>query len=124
MFEWIVHYFICLHLRILKTHINVILYSCYLDCKYIVPKQVLSCTNLVQNRLTCENVCFLESHHVIKSFQPIERPDPLTNQAETHEQVLKAHLSNELLKDKQGPTVEELGKMFFTTKHRFYPVGQ
>nr|XP_046234973.1 39S ribosomal protein L42, mitochondrial isoform X2 [Scatophagus argus] len=56
--------------------------------------------------------------------QPIERPDPLTNQAETHDQVLKAHLSKEVLKDKEGPTIEELNKMFFTTKHRWYPVGQ
>ncbi|XP_041833683.1 39S ribosomal protein L42, mitochondrial isoform X2 [Melanotaenia boesemani] len=56
--------------------------------------------------------------------QPIERPDPLTTPAETHDQVLKAHLSKEVLKDKEGPTIEELSKMFFTTKHRFYPVGQ
>uniref|UniRef100_A0A8C6KU25 Large ribosomal subunit protein mL42 n=1 Tax=Nothobranchius furzeri TaxID=105023 RepID=A0A8C6KU25_NOTFU len=56
--------------------------------------------------------------------QPIERPDPLTNQAETHDQVLKAHLSKEVLQNKTGPTIEELSKMFFTTKHRFYPFGQ
>ncbi|KAK2858948.1 hypothetical protein Q5P01_003568 [Channa striata] len=56
--------------------------------------------------------------------QPINRPDPLTNPAETHDQVLKAHLSKEVLKDKKGPTREELSKMFFTTKHRWYPVGQ
>uniref|UniRef100_UPI0037E95E5C large ribosomal subunit protein mL42 n=1 Tax=Semicossyphus pulcher TaxID=241346 RepID=UPI0037E95E5C len=55
--------------------------------------------------------------------QPIERPDPLTNPAETHDQVLKAHLSKEILKEK-GPTIEELSKMFYTTKHRWYPVGQ
>ncbi|XP_076006368.1 large ribosomal subunit protein mL42 [Genypterus blacodes] len=55
---------------------------------------------------------------------PIERPDPLTNQAETHDQVLKSHLSKEVLKDKRGPSIEELSKMFFTTKHRWYPVGQ
>lgn len=56
--------------------------------------------------------------------QPIERPDPLANQVETHDQVLKARLSKEVLKDKEGPTIEELSKMFFTTKHRFYPIGQ
>ncbi|XP_047431857.1 39S ribosomal protein L42, mitochondrial [Mugil cephalus] len=55
--------------------------------------------------------------------QPIERPDPLTNTVETHDQVLKAHLSNDVLKEEKGPTIEELSKMFFTTKHRFYPVG-
>ncbi|KAM9705420.1 large ribosomal subunit protein mL42 [Menidia menidia] len=56
--------------------------------------------------------------------QPIERPDPLTNPVETHDQILKAHLSKEVLRDKEGPTIEELSKMFFTTKHRFYPIGQ
>ncbi|KAF3859600.1 hypothetical protein F7725_021999 [Dissostichus mawsoni] len=39
-------------------------------------------------------------------------------------QILKAHLSKEVLRDKKGPTIEELSKMFFTTKHRWYPVGQ
>lgn len=56
--------------------------------------------------------------------QPIERPDPVTAPVETQNQVLKAHLSKEVLKGKQGPTIEELSKMFFTTKHRWYPVGQ
>lgn len=56
--------------------------------------------------------------------QPIKRPDPLIDAAETHDQVLKAHLSKEVLKDKKGPTIEELSQMFFTTKHRWYPVGQ
>lgn len=59
-----------------------------------------------------------------KPLQPIERPDLLINQVETHDQVLKAHLSKEVLKDKKGPTIEELSKMFYTTKHRWYPVGQ
>ncbi|XP_054480856.1 39S ribosomal protein L42, mitochondrial [Anoplopoma fimbria] len=56
--------------------------------------------------------------------QPIEHPDPLTHSVETHDQILKAHLSKEVLKDQKGPTIEELSKMFFTTKHRWYPVGQ
>ncbi|CAK6970745.1 S ribosomal protein L42%2C mitochondrial [Scomber scombrus] len=56
--------------------------------------------------------------------QPIERPDPVTTPVETHDQVIKAHLNKEVLKGKQGPTIEELSKMFFTTKHRWYPVGQ
>ncbi|XP_034056544.1 39S ribosomal protein L42, mitochondrial [Gymnodraco acuticeps] len=56
--------------------------------------------------------------------QPIERPNPLNNPIESHDQMLKAHLSKEVLRDKKGPTIEELSKMFFTTKHRWYPVGQ
>ncbi|XP_054609215.1 39S ribosomal protein L42, mitochondrial [Dunckerocampus dactyliophorus] len=55
---------------------------------------------------------------------PVERPDPVSSMPENHDQVLKAHLSKEVLRDKQGPTIEELSKMFYTTKHRWYPVGQ
>lgn len=62
--------------------------------------------------------------HDCKCLQPIERPDPVTTPVENHDQVIKAHLSKEVLKGKQGPTIEELSKMFFTTKHRWYPVGQ
>ncbi|KAM4523530.1 large ribosomal subunit protein mL42 [Fundulus diaphanus] len=70
-------------------------------------------------------VCFHPAVDVpYELTQPIERPDPLANQAESHDQVLRAQLSKEVLKDKQGPTIEELSKMFFTTKHRFYPKGQ
>ncbi|XP_070784969.1 large ribosomal subunit protein mL42 [Enoplosus armatus] len=70
-------------------------------------------------------VCYHPTVDIPYEFtQPIERPDPLTNPVETHDQVLKAHLSKEVLKDKEGPTIEELSKMFFTTKHRWYPVGQ
>ncbi|XP_051546772.1 39S ribosomal protein L42, mitochondrial-like [Myxocyprinus asiaticus] len=56
--------------------------------------------------------------------QPIPRPDAISDQSETHEQVLKARLGKELLNNKQAPTIEELSKMFYTTKHRWYPVGQ
>ena len=48
----------------------------------------------------------MEPRHVGKLFQPIERPDPLTNPVETHDQVLKAHLNKEVLKEKEGPTIE------------------
>ncbi|XP_031169224.1 39S ribosomal protein L42, mitochondrial [Sander lucioperca] len=70
-------------------------------------------------------VCYHPTVDVPYEFtQPIERPDPLNTPVETHDQILKAHLSKEVLKDKKGPTIEELSKMFFTTKHRWYPVGQ
>ncbi|XP_019947740.1 large ribosomal subunit protein mL42 isoform X2 [Paralichthys olivaceus] len=70
-------------------------------------------------------VCFHPTVDIPYEFTlPVERPDPVTNAVETHDQVLKAHLSKEVLKDKKGPTIEELSKMFFTTKHRWYPVGQ
>ncbi|XP_069765243.1 large ribosomal subunit protein mL42 isoform X2 [Narcine bancroftii] len=54
----------------------------------------------------------------------ISRPSPVKNKEETHDQVLKARLEKEVLRDKQGPTIEELSKMFHTTKHRWYPFGQ
>ncbi|XP_029901585.1 large ribosomal subunit protein mL42 [Myripristis murdjan] len=70
-------------------------------------------------------VCYHPSGDIpYELTQPIERPDPLSAPPETQDQVLKAHLSREVLGNKQGPTIEELSKMFFTTKHRWYPVGQ
>ncbi|XP_072002677.1 large ribosomal subunit protein mL42 [Engystomops pustulosus] len=54
--------------------------------------------------------------------KPIPRPDPLYNQEESHEQVLKARLYE--MESKPAPTMEELSKMFYTTKHRWYPFGQ
>ncbi|KAI7792068.1 putative 39S ribosomal protein L42 [Triplophysa rosa] len=69
-------------------------------------------------------VCFHPSADVpYELTQPIPRPHAL-NETETHDQVLKARLSKEVLHDKQAPTIEELSKMFYTTKHRWYPVGQ
>ncbi|XP_075789341.1 large ribosomal subunit protein mL42 isoform X2 [Pelodiscus sinensis] len=56
--------------------------------------------------------------------QPIPRPDPVDNKEETHDQVLKSRLKVKELKNSTGPTYEELSKMFYTTKHRWYPVGQ
>ncbi|KAG7454603.1 hypothetical protein MATL_G00261400 [Megalops atlanticus] len=70
-------------------------------------------------------VCYHPSMDIpYELTEPIPRPDPLTNPAETHDQVLKARLSKEVLQNKPGPTIEELSKMFYTTKHRWYPVGQ
>ncbi|CAJ0948381.1 unnamed protein product [Ranitomeya imitator] len=54
--------------------------------------------------------------------KPLPRIDPLHNQEESHEQVLKARLYQ--TEGKPAPTKEELSKMFYTTKHRWYPVGQ
>ncbi|XP_062989866.1 large ribosomal subunit protein mL42 [Elgaria multicarinata webbii] len=56
--------------------------------------------------------------------KPIPQLDPVNYKEETHDQVLKHRLEAEQLKNKPGPTIEELSKMFYTTKHRWYPVGQ
>ncbi|XP_008313971.1 large ribosomal subunit protein mL42 [Cynoglossus semilaevis] len=70
-------------------------------------------------------VCYHPAADIPYEFtQPIERPDPVSNTIETHDQVLKAHLSKEMVPDQKGPSREELSKMFYTTKHRWYPVGQ
>ncbi|NXG41095.1 RM42 protein, partial [Psilopogon haemacephalus] len=70
-------------------------------------------------------VCYHPSLEIpYEHTKPIPRPDPVDNKEETLDQVLKARLSTPQLKDNKGPTMEELSKMFYTTKHRWYPVGQ
>ncbi|XP_072097291.1 large ribosomal subunit protein mL42 [Mobula birostris] len=70
-------------------------------------------------------VCYHPSVDIpYEHTKPIPRPSPVENKEETHEQVLKARLEKDGLRDKQGPTIEELSKMFYTTKHRWYPFGQ
>uniref|UniRef100_A0A8C0IJX1 Large ribosomal subunit protein mL42 n=1 Tax=Chelonoidis abingdonii TaxID=106734 RepID=A0A8C0IJX1_CHEAB len=70
-------------------------------------------------------VCYHPSVEIpYEHTQPIPRPDPVDNKEETHDQVLKSRLEVKELKNSKGPTFEELSKMFYTTKHRWYPVGQ
>ncbi|XP_051890133.1 39S ribosomal protein L42, mitochondrial [Pristis pectinata] len=70
-------------------------------------------------------VCYHPSVDIpYEHTKPILRPSPVENKEETHDQVLKARLDKEVLRDKQGPTIDELSKMFYTTKHRWYPFGQ
>ncbi|XP_003475936.2 large ribosomal subunit protein mL42 [Cavia porcellus] len=69
-------------------------------------------------------VCYHPSVDIpYEHTRPIPQPDPVQNIEETHDQVLKTRLEeNECLE--QGPMIEQLSKMFFTTKHRWYPRGQ
>ncbi|XP_076848212.1 large ribosomal subunit protein mL42 [Brachyhypopomus gauderio] len=70
-------------------------------------------------------VCFHPAPSISYDLtKPVPRPDPITESAETHDVVLKSRLSSAVLKDKKGPTMEELSKMFYTTKHCWYPVGE
>uniref|UniRef100_A0A8B9MMW0 Large ribosomal subunit protein mL42 n=1 Tax=Accipiter nisus TaxID=211598 RepID=A0A8B9MMW0_9AVES len=70
-------------------------------------------------------VCYHPSLEIpYEHTKPIPRPDPVNNTEETLDQVLKSRLNEKELKNKRGPTIEELSKMFYTTKHRWYPVGQ
>ncbi|XP_053318357.1 39S ribosomal protein L42, mitochondrial [Spea bombifrons] len=68
-------------------------------------------------------VCYHPSVDIpYEHTKPIPVQDPINNHEETHEQVLKARLQG--TECKPAPTMEELSKMFYTTKHRWYPVGQ
>ncbi|KAM4671238.1 large ribosomal subunit protein mL42 isoform 1-T2 [Amazona ochrocephala] len=70
-------------------------------------------------------VCYHPSLEIpYEHTKPIPRPDPVNNKEENLDQVLKSRLNEKELKNDQGPTIEELSKMFYTTKHRWYPVGQ
>ncbi|KAG9280523.1 39S ribosomal protein L42, mitochondrial [Astyanax mexicanus] len=56
--------------------------------------------------------------------KPIPRHDLIGDTAETHNLMLKSRLTAENVKNKPDATIEELSKMFYTTKHRWYPVGE
>ncbi|XP_063301225.1 large ribosomal subunit protein mL42 [Pelobates fuscus] len=68
-------------------------------------------------------VCYHPSVDIpYEHTKPIPVQDPLHCHEETHEQVLKARLRE--ADPSPAPTIEQLSKMFYTTKHRWYPVGQ
>uniref|UniRef100_A0A9L0RJN0 Large ribosomal subunit protein mL42 n=1 Tax=Equus caballus TaxID=9796 RepID=A0A9L0RJN0_HORSE len=70
-------------------------------------------------------VCYHPSVDIpYEHTKPIPRPDPVHNHEETHDQVLKTRLEEKSEHLEQGPMIEQLSKMFFTTKHRWYPRGQ
>ncbi|XP_072205689.1 large ribosomal subunit protein mL42 [Excalfactoria chinensis] len=70
-------------------------------------------------------VCYHPSLEIpYEHTKPVPRPDPLNNKEETLDQVMKSRLNEEKLKNDRGLIIEELSKMFYTTKHRWYPVGQ
>uniref|UniRef100_A0A8C3WSJ9 Large ribosomal subunit protein mL42 n=1 Tax=Catagonus wagneri TaxID=51154 RepID=A0A8C3WSJ9_9CETA len=70
-------------------------------------------------------VCYHPSVDIpYEHTKPIPRPDPVRNIEETHDLVLKTRLEEKCEHLEQGPMIEQLSKMFFTTKHRWYPYGQ
>ncbi|XP_038171264.1 39S ribosomal protein L42, mitochondrial [Arvicola amphibius] len=70
-------------------------------------------------------VCYHPSVDIpYEHTKPIPQPDILRNNEETHEQVLKTKLEIKSERLEQGPMIEQLSKVFFTTKHRWYPHGQ
>ncbi|XP_036026110.1 39S ribosomal protein L42, mitochondrial [Onychomys torridus] len=70
-------------------------------------------------------VCYHPSVDIpYEHTRPVPQPDILHNNEETHEQVLKTKLEEKSKQLEQGPMIEQLSKVFFTTKHRWYPHGQ
>uniref|UniRef100_A0A8D2BCW3 Large ribosomal subunit protein mL42 n=1 Tax=Sciurus vulgaris TaxID=55149 RepID=A0A8D2BCW3_SCIVU len=63
-------------------------------------------------------VCYHPSVDIpYEHTKPIPQPDPVYNNEETHDQVLKTRLEEKEELLEQGPMIEKLSKMFFTTKH-------
>lgn len=70
-------------------------------------------------------VCYHPSVDIpYEHTRPIPQPDPVHNNEETYDQVLKTRLEEKDEHLEQGAMIEKLSKMFFTTKHRWYPHGQ
>ncbi|XP_007523261.2 large ribosomal subunit protein mL42 [Erinaceus europaeus] len=70
-------------------------------------------------------VCYHPSVDIpYEHTKPIPRPDPVHNHGETHDQILKSRLEENSGNLHQGAMREQLSRMFFTTKHRWYPHGQ
>uniref|UniRef100_A0A673T0K3 Large ribosomal subunit protein mL42 n=1 Tax=Suricata suricatta TaxID=37032 RepID=A0A673T0K3_SURSU len=70
-------------------------------------------------------VCYHPSVDIpYEHTKPIPWPDSVNKNEETHEQVLKTRLEEQNEHIEQGPMIEQLSKMFFTTKHCWYPRGQ
>uniref|UniRef100_G1QFS9 Large ribosomal subunit protein mL42 n=1 Tax=Myotis lucifugus TaxID=59463 RepID=G1QFS9_MYOLU len=70
-------------------------------------------------------VCYHPSVDIpYEHTKPIPRPDPVHNYEETQDQILQTRLEVKDEHLEQGPMIEQLSKMFFTTKHRWYPYGQ
>uniref|UniRef100_H0Y1B2 Large ribosomal subunit protein mL42 n=1 Tax=Otolemur garnettii TaxID=30611 RepID=H0Y1B2_OTOGA len=70
-------------------------------------------------------VCYLPSEDVpYERTKSIPWPEPVGNNEETHDQVLKTRLAEKSEQLEQGLMIGQLSKMFFTTKHGWYPRGQ
>ena len=68
--------------------------------------------------------CYYPSMDIpYEHIKPMPQPDPVRNE-ETHDLGLKTKLEEKREHFEQGPTIEQLSKMFFTTKHHWYPHGQ
>ncbi|POI33408.1 hypothetical protein CIB84_002840 [Bambusicola thoracicus] len=99
----------------------------YVNTAFLIALEIFM-INKVELALTSDSktiVCYHPSLEIpYEHTKPVPRPDPVNNKEETLDQVLKSRLDEEKLKNDRGLTIEELSKMFYTTKHRWYPVGR
>uniref|UniRef100_A0A8C6G281 Large ribosomal subunit protein mL42 n=1 Tax=Moschus moschiferus TaxID=68415 RepID=A0A8C6G281_MOSMO len=59
-----------------------------------------------------------------KHAKPIPRPDPVRDNEETQDAVLKTRSEEKSEHSVPGPTTEQLSKMSFNTKRHWNPHGQ
>ncbi|XP_040849300.1 39S ribosomal protein L42, mitochondrial-like [Ochotona curzoniae] len=109
-------------------HLSPIHGALYCVCRKSTYSPLLDYYNCkVELALTSDGrtiICYHPSMDILyEHTKPIPRPDPVLNNEETHDQVLKTRLQGKSEHSEQGPMVEQLSKMFFTTKHRWYPQG-
>ncbi|XP_071486178.1 large ribosomal subunit protein mL42-like [Diadema antillarum] len=55
--------------------------------------------------------------------RPIPRPDPSMPESSAEGMLKVKFKSKSWDRERQGPSIEELSEMFYTTKHRWYPLG-
>ncbi|XP_036205792.1 39S ribosomal protein L42, mitochondrial-like [Myotis myotis] len=79
----------------------------------------------VELALTSDGTTIVYYHPSVKDdTKPIPRPDLVHNYGETQDQTPKTRLEEKDEHFEQGSMIEQLSKMFFTTKHHWYPCGQ
>ncbi|XP_017936360.1 39S ribosomal protein L42, mitochondrial [Manacus vitellinus] len=106
-------------------HKGAVYHACHKSTYSVLPEDYNCKVELAVTSDLKTIVCYHPSLEIpYEHTKPIPRPDPVNNKEENLDQVLKSRLNEKELKNKRGPTIEELSKMFYTTKHRWYPVGQ
>ncbi|NXG17066.1 RM42 protein, partial [Grallaria varia] len=106
-------------------HNGAVYHACHKSTYSVLPEDYNCKVELAVTSDLKTIVCYHPSLEIpYEHTKPIPRPDPVNNKEENLDQVLKSRLNEKELKNKSDPTIEELSKMFYTTKHRWYPVGQ
>lgn len=105
--------------------IGAVCHACHKSTYSVLPEDYNCKVELALTSDSKTIVCYHPSLEIpYEHTKPVPRPDPVNNKEETLDQVLKSRLNEEKLKNDRGLTIEELSKMFYTTKHRWYPMGQ